>query len=54
MMISLLTATELQEYLNISRSTLARLVDAGLPHIGSWRLKRFDKEMLLQWYSRNT
>ena len=53
-MTPLLTATELREYLNISRSTLARLVAAGLPHIGSGRLRRFDKETLLRWYSINT
>lgn len=51
---SLMTAQEVREYLKVSRSTLTRLLDAGLPHIGSGRLRRFHKETLLQWYSENT
>ena len=30
----LMNANELKKYLRISRLTLARLLDAGLPHIG--------------------
>jgi excisionase family DNA binding protein len=45
-----LTAKELQEKLNISRSTLYRLREKGLPNkkIG-YRTIRYDLEEVLEW-----
>ncbi len=48
---ALMTPNELREYLNISRSTLTRMLDAGLPHIGYGRLRRFERDTVLQWYA---
>ena len=50
MMEPLMTPTELRQYLKVSRSTLSRMLDAGLPHIGYGRLRRFDKQAVLAWY----
>ena len=47
---ALMTPNELRTFLKISRSTLARMVDAGLPHVGWGRLRRFDKEAVMVWF----
>ena len=47
----LLTARELMALLKISRATLYRLLEAGLPSIGYGRLRRFDREEVLEWYA---
>jgi excisionase family DNA binding protein len=47
----LLTAKELMALLRISRSTLYRLADAGMPCIGYGKLRRFDRDAVLQWYA---
>ena len=49
---ALLTAKELCAHLKISRSSLARLQKAGLPGIGSGRLRRFDQDAVLNWYDQ--
>ena len=50
-MTPLMNANEVRAYLKISRSTLARLIDGGLPHIGWGRLRRFDLEAVLKWFA---
>jgi excisionase family DNA binding protein len=47
----LLTARELMALLKISRATLYRLLDAGMPCYGYGRLRRFDREAVLAWYA---
>jgi len=47
----LLTARELMAFLKISRSTLYRLLEAGMPCISYGRLRRFDREDVLDWYA---
>jgi len=49
---ALLTPKELCAHLKISRSSLARLQKAGLPGIGSGRLRRFDLDSSLRWYAQ--
>ena len=46
----LMNANELKKYLRISRSTLARLLDAGLPHVGWGALRRFNRQAVMAWY----
>ena len=48
---ALMTPNELRQYLNVSRSTLSRMLDAGLPHVGEGRLRRFERDAVLQWYT---
>lgn len=46
----MLTATELQQQLNISRSTLYRLRKEGLPHVQvGYRTIRYDYVEVLKW-----
>jgi excisionase family DNA binding protein len=49
-----LTAKELQEQLNISRSTLYRLREKGLPNkkIG-YRTIRYDLKEVMEWLETN-
>ncbi len=47
---ALMTPNELRQYLNVSRSTLSRMLDAGLPHFGRGRLRRFELEEVLAFY----
>jgi len=48
---SLMTAQEVREYLQVSRSTLTRMLDAGMPHIGYGRLRRFDRKIVVEFYT---
>ena len=50
---ALLTPKELCAHLKISRSSLARLQKAGLPGIGSGKLRRFDQNAVLGWYDQH-
>jgi len=50
---NLMTAPEIRKFLSVSRSTLIRLLNAGLPSVGSGRLKRFSKQAVLAWYGEN-
>jgi hypothetical protein len=43
--------TRLTRPLKVSRATLYRLVDVGLPSIGRGRLRRFEREATLRWFS---
>jgi excisionase family DNA binding protein len=46
----MLTAEELQQQLNISRSTLYRLRKEGLPHVQmGYRTLRYDLVEVLNW-----
>jgi excisionase family DNA binding protein len=44
------SSPELCRILNISRSTFYRLLEAGLPTIGSGRLRRHSLGAVLHWY----
>lgn len=46
----LLSSQELRDTLRISRSTLYRLKQAGMPCIGGGRLTRYDQETALEWF----
>jgi predicted DNA-binding transcriptional regulator AlpA len=48
-MVSLLTAAQLCEFLNVSRSSLWRLRQQGLPTLSVRGLVRFDRERVLSW-----
>ncbi len=45
----LLTARELRQTLKISRTTLYRLLQKGLPSVGTGRLRRFELDTVLRW-----
>ncbi len=45
----LLTARELRQTLKISRTTLFRLLQQGLPSVGAGRLRRFELDTVLRW-----
>ncbi len=45
----LLTARELRHTLKISRTTLFRLLQKGLPSVGAGRLRRFELDTVLRW-----
>ncbi len=45
----LLTARELRQTLKISRTTLYRLLQKGLPSVGAGRLRRFELDTVLRW-----
>ncbi len=45
----LLTARELCQTLKISRTTLFRLLQKGLPSVGAGRLRRFELDTVLRW-----
>ena len=47
---TLMTSAQLRSYLNISRSTLYRMIQDGIPCIGEGRLRRFDRDEVVQWY----
>jgi excisionase family DNA binding protein len=50
----MLTAEELQQQLKISRSTLYRLRQEGLPHIQTgYRTIRYDLVEVLNWLEKN-
>jgi len=53
-MTPLMTSPEVRGYLKISPSTLRRLVEKGLPYFGKGRLRRFERDSVLRWYSQNT
>lgn len=42
----------LMEILNISRSTVNRLVDRGLPHIWVGAVRRFPMDKVIDWLER--
>lgn len=46
-----LTVRELMALLKVSRATLYRLLEAGLPSIGTGRLRRFEREAVLRWFA---
>ena len=48
------SSPELCRTLNISRSTFYRLLDAGLPTIGSGRLRRHSLDAVLHWYDTSS
>jgi len=50
-MTPLVTNTELLAVMKISRSTLLRLLDRGMPHYAEGRLRRFDLEAVLTWFT---
>ncbi len=45
----LLTARELRQTLKISRTTLYRLLQKGLPSVGTGRLRRYELDAVLRW-----
>jgi len=45
----LLTARELRQTLKISRTTLYRLLQKGLPSVGTGRLRRYELDTVLRW-----
>jgi hypothetical protein len=47
-----LTPTELRRTLKISRSTEHRLLKSGMPCISSGRLRRYDPETAVAWFSQ--
>lgn len=50
----MLSAEELQQELNISRSTLYRLRKEGLPHVQvGYRTLRYDLVEVLKWLEQN-
>jgi len=53
-MIPLMTSPEVRGYLKISPSTLRRLLERGMPYFGEGRLRRFERDSVLRWYSENT
>lgn len=42
---------QLLKLLGISRSTLLRLLDRGMPHYAEGRLRRFDLDAVLTWFA---
>jgi len=46
------TSPELRTILKISRTTFYRMLDAGLPTIGSGRLRRHYWPDVLDWYGK--
>jgi len=47
-----LKSCEVLALLKVSRSTLHRLVGAGLPSVNIGRVKRFDQDAVLKWIAR--
>ncbi len=45
----LLTPRELRHALKISKTTLYRLLQKGLPSVGTGRLRRFEERAVRQW-----
>ncbi len=45
----LLTPRELRHALKISKTTLYRLLQKGLPSIGTGRMRRFEERAVRQW-----
>lgn len=45
----LLTMSELQDYLKVSRQTIYRLLALGLPGIKVGRQRRFDRRKVDEW-----
>jgi len=48
-----LSGPDLCRRLSISRSTLSRLRERGLPHVGHDRLRRYHLPTVLQWLSEH-
>ena len=48
-----LTPTELRHTLKISRSTEHRLLKSGMPSIGGGRLRRYEEEAAVEWFSQH-
>jgi len=46
-----MTAPDLRDYLDLSPSTLRRLVARGLPCVGTGRLRRFHVPTVVKWLS---
>jgi hypothetical protein len=49
-----LKPSALRHALSISRSTEHRLLRAGMPSIGRGRLRRYDEQAAMVWFSRYT
>ena len=47
---TLLTLGETMDFLKVSRATLYRLMEDGLPSMGNGRLRRFERKAVLRWY----
>ncbi len=45
----LLTIRDVLALIKVSRATLSRLLEAGLPSFGTGRLRRFEREAVLRW-----
>ena len=45
-----LSTNQLMQMLNISRSTVYRLIDRGLPAIKVGAINRFPKDQVLKWF----
>lgn len=50
-MYELMTLKETLALLKISRATLYRLMEDGLPSIGTGRLRRFERDRVLRWWA---
>ena len=50
---TLLTAEQLAERLQISRSTLSRLRSQGLPYVSIGKLVRFSQTQINEWLQQN-
>ncbi len=48
-----LTEPELGQRLGYSKTTVWRLRKRGLPHTGSYRLRRYNLTVVLDWLSKN-
>ena len=48
----LLTALQVRDYFQISKSTLQRWLVTGLPSLGQGRLRRFDGEAVVKWFAQ--
>ena len=46
---TLVTGREVMAFLRISRATLYRFMDRGLPSLGQGRLRRFEREAVREW-----
>lgn len=44
------TGPELRKLLSLSRTTYSRLLDRGLPCLGSGKLRRHSLEEVIAWY----
>ena len=49
-----LSEPQLRQRLQYSRSTITRLRNRGLPHVGRDRLRRYHLPSVLQWLAEHT